>query len=74
MENNIENNKVNLETYEALMKELDNSLRIVQDKNSNLADVIKAYDDGVKAHKKCVELLNLMEQRVIDITNKKESF
>ncbi len=71
MENTVENNNVNLETYEALMKELDESLKVVQDKNSNLADVIKAYDEGVKAHKKCVELLTIMEQKVVDISMNK---
>ncbi len=61
-----------IETYERLMEELLDSLKIVEDKNSNLADVIKAYDSGVKAHKKCVDLLASMEQKVVEISKEKQ--
>ncbi len=61
-----------IETYEKMMEELVNSLKIVEDKNSNLADVIKAYDKGVKAHRDCVNLLAGMEQRVFEISAEKQ--
>ncbi len=60
-----------LETYEAMMKELDDALKIVEDNKSNLADVIAAYDKGIKAHKKCVEILNNIEQKVVEIAKNK---
>ncbi len=62
---------IGLETYEAMMKELDEALKIVEDSKSNLADVITAYDKGIKAHKKCVEILNNIEQKVVEIAKNK---
>ncbi|MDO4773170.1 MAG: exodeoxyribonuclease VII small subunit [Bacillota bacterium] len=60
-----------LERYESLMQQLDQSLKTVEDKNSNLADVIRAYEEGIAAHKQCVEILNRMEQKVIEIGKSK---
>lgn len=60
-----------LELYESLMQQLDKSLKTVEDKNSNLADVIRAYEEGISAHKQCVEILSRMEQKVIEIGKNK---
>lgn len=57
-----------LEVYESFMKTLDESLRVLENKNSNLAEVLKAYEEGVSAHQKCVEILGRMEQKVTELT------
>ncbi len=62
---------INLDTYEKMMQELDDALKVVEDNNSSLADVIAAYDKGVKAHKSCVEILNNIEQKVVEIAKNK---
>ncbi len=64
-------NNLALDQYESLLKELEDSLKIVEDKNSSLQDVIRAYDAGIQAHKQCVDLLNNMEQKVIEIAKNK---
>lgn len=69
MRNN--NEHTELSTYGKAYMDLDKSLKIVQNQNSSLEDVIKALKIGLNSHKICSDVL---EKASVEISKIKETF
>lgn len=55
-------------SYEEAYANLNNALSIASSKDSSLDEVIKALEDGLKAHKTCSQILDKAKQRVDEIS------
>lgn len=60
--------KESFQKYELSFSELKKSLEIISSKDSSLDDVLLALDNGLNAHKTCVEILADAERRVKEIS------
>lgn len=52
-------------TFEEYLKELDNILKTLEDKNVSLEEAVKGYTTGLELSKKCYDILNTNEQLVV---------
>ncbi len=57
----MENKELSFEDY---MSELENVLRVLENKDISLEDAVKAYTKGLEMSKKCYEILNTSESLV----------
>ena len=57
----MENKELSFEDY---MSELENVLRVLENKEISLEDAVKAYTKGLEMSKKCYEILNTSESLV----------
>lgn len=57
----MENNK----TFEQYLAELEQIVRLLEDKNSSLEDAVENYTKGLELSQKCYDILNTSEQLVV---------
>ena len=57
----MENNK----SFEQYLAELEQIVRLLEDKNSSLEDAVENYNKGLELSKKCYDILNTSEQLVV---------
>ncbi|HIT49964.1 MAG TPA: exodeoxyribonuclease VII small subunit [Candidatus Pelethenecus faecipullorum] len=57
----MENNK----SFEQYLAELEQIVRLLEDKNSSLEDAVENYTKGLELSKKCYDILNTSEQLVV---------
>ena len=57
----MENKELSFEDY---MSEIENVLRVLENKDISLEDAVKAYTKGLEMSKKCYEILNTSESLV----------
>lgn len=57
----MENNK----SFEQYLAELEQIVRLLEDKNSSLEDAVENYTKGLELSQKCYDILNTSEQLVV---------
>ena len=57
----MENNK----SFEQYLAELEQIVRLLEDKNSSLEDAVENYTKGLELSQKCYDILNTSEQLIV---------
>lgn len=52
-------------SFEQYLQELENILRMLDDKSISLEDAVKGYTKGLELSKKCYEILSTNEELVV---------
>ena len=52
-------------SFEQYLQELENILRMLDDKSISLEEAVKGYTKGLELSKKCYEILNSNEELVV---------
>ncbi len=65
------NSKNNFSEYDKYYNVLQNALSTVQSKDAGLDEVIKALEEGVKAHEELDKIIKVAEERVQKIIDEK---